>query len=247
MITGLFKGFSYIFKGFSLITQKGIRPFVLVPLLINISVFSLAIWISTNQLDSWIERLLPNWLSWLEWLLWPIFAVIFFFIIFYTFTIVANLIAAPFNALLAERVEKKLNGLPLPEFQGYKSVPALIGRTFKSEAQKLLYMAKWFIALLILTVIPGLNVLAPFAWLIFGAWMLAVEYIDYPMGNHELFFKDELITLKKYKSLALGLGAGLSILTLIPIFNFLAMPIGVASSTALYVEKLTKDYPEVMT
>lgn len=241
MITNLFKGFSYIFKGFSLITQKGIRPFVLIPLLINITVFSLAVWISTKQFDQWIEQLLPSWLSWLEWLLWPIFAVIFFFIIFYTFTIVANLLAAPFNAILAERIEHKLHGIPLPKFQGYKSLPALFGRTFKSEAQKLFYMGKWFAALLIVTLIPGLNILSPVAWLIFGAWMLAVEYIDYPMGNHELFFKSELQTLRKHRSLSLGLGAGIAFLTSVPILNFIAMPVGVASSTALWVEKLSKE------
>ena len=150
----------------------------------------------------------------------------------------SSLIAAPFNSILAERVENKLKGLPSPEFKGYTSLPALMSRTFKSEAHKLFYMAKWFIVLLILTVIPGLNILAPFAWMLFGAWMLAIEYIDYPMGNHELFFKDELVTLKKNRSLALGLGAGLVLLTSIPIINFLAMPIGVASSTALYVNRL---------
>lgn len=242
MILNLLKGFSYIFKGLSLITQKGIRPFVVIPLLINISVFSLAIWITTKQLDNWMEKLLPNWLTWLEWLLWPIFAVLFFFIIFYTFTVVANLIAAPFNAMLAERVENKLNGLTLPEFKGYTNLVTLFGRTFKSETQKLFYMAKWFIGILILTVIPGLNILSPFIWLIFGAWMLAIEYIDYPMGNHDYFFKSELSTFKKHRSLSFGLGVSIALLTAIPVINFLAMPAGVAASTALWTEKLSQDY-----
>ena len=242
MISGLFKGLTYSFKGLSLITKKGIRPFVVVPLLVNITVFSLAIWIGSRQLDNWMAQLLPKWLSWLEWLLWPIFAVIFFFIIFYTFTIIANLIAAPFNSILAERVENRLKGLPIPKFQGYKSLPSLIVRTFKSEAQKLFYMAKWFIALIILTFIPGLNIIAPFAWLLFGAWMLSIEYIDYPMGNHELFFKNELATLRKNRSLSLGFGTGLSLLTAIPIINFLAMPVGVAGSTALWVDCLSNNH-----
>ena len=76
MITGLFKGFGYVFSGLSLITQKGIRPFVVVPLLINIVLFSGGIWLAKSQLDYWMTRLLPNWLTWLEWLLWPIFAKI---------------------------------------------------------------------------------------------------------------------------------------------------------------------------
>ncbi len=240
MVLGLFRGLTYVFRGLSLITQKGIRPFVILPLLINITVFSVAIWFTSKQLDSWINQLLPDWLLWLQWLLWPVLAVAFFFVIFYLFTILANIIAAPFNSILAERVENRLEGLPVPEFQGYKSLPALIAKTFKSEAKKLFYMAKWFVALFILTIIPGLNIVAPFAWLIFGSWMLSIEYIDYPMGNHNLFFKDELTLLKNNKALALGFGGGLTLLTSTPFINFLAMPIGVAGSTALWVEHLKR-------
>ena len=242
MIINAVKGFSFIVKGIMLLPQKGIRSFVVIPLLINSLVFSVAIWFSSKQIERWIDYILPDWLMWLEWLLWPLFAAIFFLVIFYTFTIVANLIAAPFNALLAERVEQKLQGLPAAPFQGYKSIPSLLVRTFRSEAQKLLYMAKWFILLIILTLIPVVNIISPVAWFIFGAWMLAIEYADYPMGNHNLFFKDELKTLKQHKGLSLGFGSGVALLTSIPFVNFLAMPIGVAGGTALWVKHFSADY-----
>ena len=241
-IPGLFKGISYVFKGISLITQKGIRPFVAVPLLVNILLFSGGIWLASTQLEVWMTRLLPGWLSWLEWLLWPVFAILIFFGVFYGFSLLANLIAAPFNAILAERVENRLKGLPVPEFQGYKSLPGIIVRTFRSELSKLFYMLKWLILLLILTVIPGLNVIAPLAWTVYGAWMLAIEYADYPMGNHELYFRDELTALKKHRGHALGFGWALSILTLIPVVNFIAMPVGVAGGTAMWVDRLARDY-----
>ncbi len=240
MLGGFFQGIGYLFSGLSLITQKGIRPFVLVPLLVNIIVFSAGIWFASAQVDGLMERLLPDWLSWLEWLLWPLFFVLIFFAVFYTFSIIANLIAAPFNSILAERVENRLKGLPVPEFQGYKTLPAIIGRTFRSEISKLFYMLKWMAVLLIITVIPVVNIIAPFAWALYGAWMLAITYVDYPMGNHELYFKDELPALKKYRSHALGFGGGLSLLTLIPVVNFLAMPVGVAGGTAFWVDRLSK-------
>ena len=240
MISGFFKGISYVFTGLGLITQKGIRPFVAVPLLINIVIFSIGIWFASHQVESLMQSLLPSWLSWLEWILWPLFMVVIFFGIFYTFTLLANLIAAPFNAILAERVEKHLKGLPVPEFQGYKSLPGIITRTFRSEISKLLYMLKWLILLLIITVIPVVNIIAPFAWAIYGAWMLAVEYADYPMGNHELYFKDELPALKKSRGHALGFGGTLSLMTAIPFVNFLVMPVGVAGATAFWVDRLSK-------
>ena len=239
MIFELLKGLTYVFKGFTLLGSKGIRPFVVVPLLINIVLFSIAIWFISHQLEAVMTHLLPSWLSWLKWLLWPIFAIVFFFIIFYTFSIIANIIAAPFNAILSERIENKLKGLPIPEFQGYKSIPKLIAKTFKSEAQKLLYMAKWFILLLIVTIIPAINIISPAAWIIFGSWLIAIEYLDYPMGNHELYFKEELLILRKNRLIALGFGWGIAILTSVPFFNFLAMPIGVSGATALWVDKLS--------
>jgi CysZ protein len=241
MLTGLFKGFGYVFSGLSLITQKGIRPFVLVPLLINIVLFSGGIWLATTQLEYWMARLLPGWLTWLEWLLWPVFAVLIFFVVFYVFSIVANILAAPFNSVLAERVEARLNGLPVPEFEDYKSLPALIVRTFRSELGKLWYMGKWFVLLLIITVVPGINIVSPVAWTLFGAWMLAIEYADYPMGNHNLFFKDELVALKKHRPEALGFGGLLSLMTAIPVLNFFAMPVGVAGGTALWVDRLSNN------
>lgn len=242
MLTEPFKGLGYLFKGLGLLTHKGIRPFVVVPVLINTILFSLGIWLGMNQFEKWMNHLLPSWLSWLEWLLWPIFAIIIFFGVFYTFTLLANLIAAPFNAIMAERVENKLKGLPIPEFQGYKSLPSIIGRTFKSELSKLFYMFKWLIALLIITLIPGLNVISPIAWALFGAWMLAIEYTDYPMGNHELYFKEELKALKKHRFTAFGFGGGLAVMTAIPVVNFFAMPAGVAGATAFWVDKISKDY-----
>ncbi|MGB0847092.1 MAG: sulfate transporter CysZ [Thiolinea sp.] len=243
MITGFIKGISYVFTGLGLITQKGIRPFVLVPLLINIVIFSAGIWFASAQVDIWMDRLLgwlPSWLFFLEWILWPLFFIAIFFGVFYGFSIIANLIAAPFNAILAERVENRLKGLPVPPFQGYKSLPGIVARTFRSEASKLLYMAKWLIVLLIITIIPVVNIIAPFAWALYGAWMLAVEYADYPMGNHELYFKDELPALKKNRGHALGFGGTLSLMMIIPVVNFLAMPVGVAGATAFWVDRLSK-------
>lgn len=240
MIKELFQGAAYLRTGISLLTQPGIRRFVLVPLLINIVLFAGGTWLAITQLDYWMGHLLPSWLLWLEWLLWPIFAFLLFFLVFYAFTVIANLIAAPFNSILAEKIEARLNGLPIPEFEGYSSIPGLLARTFKSELSKLWYMSKWYLVMLIFTFIPGLNIISPFAWALFGAWMLALEYADYPMGNHNLFFQQQKTTLKKHVPTALGFGGVLSLMTVVPGLNFFAMPIGVAGATVFWVNKLAK-------
>ena len=100
------KGFLDCFSGFGLLLKPGIKRFVLIPFVINLGLFSLATKLLSDQLDSWLEQLLPGWLSWLEWLIWPLFAITMFLIVFNTFTIIANLIAAPFNSLLSARIEE---------------------------------------------------------------------------------------------------------------------------------------------
>lgn len=243
MIKNFLAGIGYLFQGLLLISKKGIRPFVVIPLLVNIVVFSLAIWLAKAQFDSIMEALLgwlPSWLSWLQWLLYPLFAVLILVAIYYVFTIVANLIAAPFNSLLAEKVEQHLKGLPMPEFKGYKAMLKIVGKTILSESRKLLYMLKWLPLLIIISFIPVLNLFSPFAWALFGAWMLALQYTDYPMGNHELFIKDELKRLRTHRASSLGFGGAVTLMTMIPILNFLAMPVAVAGGTAFWVNRLSK-------
>ena len=248
MISGFLQGMKYAFSGFSLITKKGIRPFVLIPLLINIAVFSLAIWLASSQFESLMNYLtgwLPGWIpdfvkTGLEWILWPLFAILILIAVYYTFTIIANLIAAPFNSILAERVEQKLKGLPITEQKGFKAMMATMGKTMSSEIRKVVYMLKWMPLLLLISIIPVINFISPFAWAIYGAWMLSLQYTDFAMGNHQLFIKEELPLLRKNRSMALGFGGVLTVLMMIPFVNFFVMPVGVAGGTRYWVESLSK-------
>lgn len=238
MLHQLSRGSGYVLKGFRLIRRPGIRRYVLVPFLINLVLFGSAIGFGYAQFSNLLDWMLPSWLDWARWILWPVFAITVLIVVFYTFTLVANLIGAPFNALLAEKLEASLTGRPLAETKGVSGHLANVGTALGNELRKLLYLAVWIIPLLILFLIPGVNAAAPFAWMAFSAWMLALEYADYPMGNHDMRFKDERGVLRQHRWMALGFGAGILLMTLVPVLNFLAMPVGVAGATAMWVERL---------
>jgi len=226
-------GAGYLVRGFGLITKPGIRRYVIIPLLINTLIFSLLIWFSASQFDHLIEWLLPDWLQWLEWLLWPVFALSVVIVVLFTFTLLANLIGAPFNGLLAEVVEYHLTGKrPESPYGFWKDILLSI----QSELKKLTYFVSRSIPLLILFVIPGINLAAPFIWLIFNAWMLGLQYLDYPMGNHGLTSDRQRALVKEKRLMALGFGSATMVLLMIPLLNFLAMPIAVAGATAMWVE-----------
>ncbi len=229
------KGFLDVFSGFALLFKPGIKRFVLIPFIINLALFSLATKLLSNQLDGWLEKLLPDWLGWLEWLIWPLFAIAMFLIVFYSFTVIANLIAAPLNSILSIKIEAMLTGQK-PEDINSDSFIKLIFRTMKSETQKIFYAIKWFIPLLVITVIPAVNIVSPFLWILFAVWFFSLEYNDYPLANRGLFFEDVKSYNRKNRMRSLGLGSAVFILTSIPIVNFFAMPIAVAGATKLTIK-----------
>ncbi|MES9833768.1 MAG: sulfate transporter CysZ [Candidatus Thiodiazotropha sp. DIVDIV] len=234
-------GASYLLRGVGLLSKPGIRPFVMIPLLINVLVFSLLIWLGIDQFDQLMNRFLPDdesWLAWLRWLLWPLFAIAIILMVFYTFTVIANLIAAPFNGLLAEKVELYLGGELPTQTSGAKQLMKDVLPSLLSELRKLFYFLLRAIPLLILFIIPVVNVAAPFLWLLFSAWFLALEYGDYPMANHNLTFKQQHQRLKKARMTSLAFGGGLTAMMMVPLLNFVAMPAAVAGATLFWREQL---------
>ncbi len=237
----LFTGAAALLRGLGLLNTPGLRRFVIIPVTINVLVFSLSIWVLVLQftplVESWIAYL-PPWLEWLEWLFWLIFGLMAVLLVFYTFTMLANLIAAPFNGLLAEAVEKHLTGQPLP---GGDSLLAVLKQTpmiLLDELRKIAYFLLRAVPLLLLFLIPGLNLAAPLLWFLLSAWMMAVEYGDYPMGNYNLRFREQRKRLGQRRLLSFGFGGATLVGTMIPLVNFLIMPAAVAGATVLWVEQL---------
>ena len=106
-------GPDYLLRGFKIIRQPGIRLFVAIPLLINIVIFGAFTTLTLDAMSGWINQViawLPSWLDFLRWILWPLAVILVLAIVMYIFSTVANIIAAPFNGLLAEKVEEMLTG-----------------------------------------------------------------------------------------------------------------------------------------
>ena len=204
------KGFFDCFSGFGLILKPDIKRFVLIPLIISIGLFSLAVKLLSDQLDNWLAQLLPSWLGWLEWLIFPLFYAAISLIVFYSFTVIANLISAPFNSLLSARIEALLTNQTPQDINSDRMIK-LVGRTLRSEIQKIFYAIKWFIPLIIITIIPGINIIAPFLWIVFAAWFFALEYSDYPLANRGQFFSEVKTYNKNNRMRSLGLGSAIFI------------------------------------
>jgi CysZ protein len=227
-------GAGYLFKGLRLVLLPGMRRYVVVPALINIVLFGAVLYFGSGWIHDLARELLPEWLAWLAVVLVPLFLVLSAVAVFFTFTLVANLLASPFNGMLAEAVESRLTGRPAP--------PASMGRLMKdvgiaiaSELRKLGYILVRIVPLLLLFLVP---LAGPLLWALFSAWMLAIAFMDYPMGNHGLGFAEQRRILAGQRWLGLGFGLAVMAAMAVPVVNFFVMPCAVAGATALWVDAL---------
>ncbi|MGM3172871.1 sulfate transporter CysZ [Dickeya lacustris] len=232
-------GLHYFLKGWQLLSLPGIRRFVLLPLLVNILIMGSAFWWLFHRLGVWMPALMshiPGWLQWLSYLLWPLVTVFVLLVFSYFFSTLTNLIASPFNGLLAEQLEARLTGQPLPG-SGIVDIAKDIPRILKRETQKLAYYLPRALVLVLLYFIPGLGqTVIPILWFLFGAWMLAVQYCDYPFDNHKVSFPAMRQALGQRKLTHLQFGALVSLCTMVPLLNLLIMPVAVCGATALWVD-----------
>ncbi len=227
-------GAGYMLQGLKLLARPGLRRYVVMPLLINILVFTALAWIGIAQFETLLEWMLPQdtWLSYFRYILWPLFAIATILITFYSFTIVANLLAAPFNGILAEKVEILLTGNKPSHM--HTGIMQSVWPAILSELIKLSYFLIRALPMLLLFLIPGINVVAPLVWFLFGIWYLTLEYADYPMANSGMAFRDQRNHMRQIRMAALGFGGSLTLLMMIPILNFAAMPAAVAGATAMW-------------
>jgi len=235
------RGGGYVLRGLRMLPDPEIRPFVLVPLLTNIVLFVTAIWLLFSNFGSWVDSListfLPDWewLQFLHYVFWPVMALLVIVFVYYGFSIVANIIAAPFNGFLSEKVEKRLRGDIVTD-DGWKEVIALIPRAIGRELSKLAYYLPRVLFLLVLSFIPVINLISPFLWILFGAWMMAIQYCDYPMDNNKVSFKNMKLMLKSDRLTSIGFGGLIQIGMMVPLLNLILMPAAVVGATIYWVE-----------
>ena len=234
------QGFSYFREALPLLLRPGLRLFVILPLLVNLLVFGGLIVFALQLFNDTLAHLMgsvPDWLSWLDWLLWPLFVVLMLLTVFFTFSLLANLIAAPFNGFLAEKIEVVLRGRDdFPPFS-LQELAAMVPRTVGRELRKLAYFLPRAIPLLLLTFIPLINLVAIPLWLLFGVWMLAIQYVDYPADNNKLSWPDMLAWLREKRWQSLGFGGTVYLALLVPVANILVMPVAVAGATLFWVRE----------
>lgn len=222
-------------RGVSMVLGRGLRRYVFLPLLANLVIYALLFTFVINRFSGWVDywmASIPGWLVWLEWLIWPIVVLSLLVVLAFTFTVVANLIAAPFYGFLAENVEQRLSGQT--ESIDERSLWQQGIDSLKRELQKLGWMAPRVLLLVLIGFVPGINIFAPLCWALFSVWSTAIQYLDYPMDNNGVSFTDmrRRLSLRWWPTLTFG--GVVSVLLWIPLVNLLIMPAAVAAGVMMW-------------
>ena len=238
-------GLFYFNEGLRLIFHRELRVYLIVPLLVNIVLFLMLTGALVHYFSSIIESVLaylPSFLEPLAWIAWIVMGILLLVVYGYSFNMITNIVAAPFYGMLAAEAERILTGVTPPE----ESIPAMMRRTLGRELCKLWYFFNRGIVIILIMIlvgtltaaIPILNLLAPMIGAAWSAWSMSIQYADYAADNHALPFKPLRECLWKKKFSSLGFGGIITLCSVIPVINIVAIPVAVVGGTIFWLREL---------
>lgn len=234
--TGFFKAITNSFKGFSLIFEKGLWPYIFYPVLVWLLMWVSSIYLFASiaeQIATYFNEQLnfnkiPDsgaWLSFIKPFLTGYFSVIIAWILKILFWFVSStfskylvlIFLSPLFALLSESVEEKTNGKKYP-FNITQLIKD-IGRGIVMSLRNML-LEYFFIALcFIITIIfpPLAFVTAPFL-LVVSWYFIGFTMMDYNFERHKMNISQSVQFARKNKGLICGLGLVYSTFMILPLF-----------------------------
>lgn len=243
------RGFFSPFRSVKLLRQHPrLILYILIPFLINIAVFTGAVYLGLDFFGSTVVEYIPQGEAWywsiLYWFLWVVAVLLTCVLVFFSFTVVGNLVASPFNDLLSERTEQILSGHGNDEKFSLRRFLSDAWKTLLLEARKMWVFVVVMLLILPLNLLPGIGsaiytVLAVSLTLFF----LCVEYLGFTMVRKHLFFSEQRRFIFARKFLMLGFGCGVMAMLAIPFFQFFCIPLAVIGATRLWCDEQGENQP----
>lgn len=237
------RGFFCPFRSLQLLRSRPRLIFyVLIPFLINFAVFTGAVYLGLDFFGSTVVEYIPQGDAWywsiLYWFLWVVAVLLTAVLVFFSFTVVGNLIASPFNDLLSERTEEILTGRASNEPFSLARFLSDAGKTVLMEAKKMSIFVVVMLLILPLNLLPGVgSALYTFLAISLTLFFLCVEYLGFIMVRKRQYFKDQRRFIFDRKFLMLGFGCGVMAVLAIPFFQFLCIPLAVIGATSLWCDE----------
>lgn len=241
-VAGFTRGFSYPLTAAKLFRQHpGLLKYLAIPFLINLLVFSLTVYFGLDLFQGLLERYAPGTDVWygviLYYLAWIVALMLTTVTVFFSFTVIGNLIASPFNELLSERTEIYLSG-PLTEER------FTIGRFWSEavyaisvEVKKIVIFSSCMLVLFLINFVPAIGplVYAVFAPLL-TLFFLMVEYMSFVLMRKHMSFTEQRRYIFRHPLMMTGYACAVFCLLAVPFLQFFCIPLAVVGATQLWCD-----------
>ena len=244
------RGFGFPFQGAVFLRQHHtLWKWALFPAIINLVVFAaaLSIFISMyptlyDLTTSFIPPTSPDaWYVWLwiaplrllAWLIGALLVIVSLAVLFLIFLLLGTVIASPFLDVLAQRVEDVITGRPAADNLTLSNTWRSFAVSAEAELKRIGFFVVVGMALFLLGLIPFLSPFTVIAAALFTLLFLPLQYAGYAMDHRLMTFAQRRALIWKHRWLMLGFGTAASLTLLIPLLNFICLPILVVGATLL--------------
>jgi CysZ protein len=241
-VAGFVRGFSYPLRALCFFRQHpGMLRYVAIPFIINLLIFSATIYFGIGWFDWAVAHYAPGTDVWygviLYYLAWVTALMMTLVIIFFSFTIIGNLIASPFNEFLSERTEALADRHP----DGQCLSAAFIFKEAKYaifyELKKMAFFILCMLALLALNFIPLVGAMAYAVLMpLFTLFFLGAEYMAFVTMRKHFSFAQLRRYLFGRPLLMAGFSCSVFVLLAIPFVQLFCIPLAVVGATLLWCD-----------
>lgn len=238
-VRGFIMGFFSLWNAFRFVGKNpSLYKYIAIPFVINVIVFCGSVYWGFDLFSDLVGQYLAPYDTWY----WHIVAaavkllaaLITLVVVFFTFTVVGNLIAAPFNDILSEKTEELLTGRLNDEPFSLRQIGADLWRVMKDEVRKMSIFIVLMILILGFNLLPGIgSLLYAVCSVVLTVFFLIVEYTGYIYSRKHLGFKEQRQFISAHKMNTVGFGLAVMCTLFIPFVQFLTIPLAVVAATQI--------------
>ncbi|MEJ2718419.1 MAG: sulfate transporter CysZ [Deltaproteobacteria bacterium] len=230
----------YVIRGARfLLDHRVLWKYAIAPMAISTVVLGLSYYLLYHSFTALIHGIMGDGWYWqvLYYLVVIVAALLLLVVFFFIFTLLASAVAAPFNDLISEKTEQLVTG-------NFSETPFSFLQLLKDSARGIvhslrilgIYLALLVVALVLL-LIPGFGgPLFTAATVLLSSYMLAYEYLGYPMDRRRFSFREKRAFLRSRFKASMGFGLGNLAAISIPVINLMVIPAAVVGGTLLFLE-----------
>lgn len=235
-------GFTYPFRSIKFFfSHPKLISYSIAPIIINMIIYGSVFFFTYN----WILGSADNWLGiegteagfWMKFLHTAVLIIgflILLFVCYLLFMTVGNLVTAPFNEEISQRVEEIVTGGVGHKMGFWEDALTSI----KGEAQKIAFYLSILLFIFAMNIIPVVgSVVSTIVGTVFSFFYNALDFLDFPMTRKKMKFRHKLKVVKEGGMVTYGFGCAAFLMMFLPVVNVFMKPMLVAAGTSLYYEK----------